>query len=67
MTCTTVEPCLSSGSAKNNKIICMFDIFSRLFGDFESLAFFRKQSSRAGCCWTIFDGMTISNDFSKCD
>ena len=43
MTCTTVIPCLSSGLDKNNKIMSMFVLFSRLFlGHFESLAFLRK-------------------------
>ena len=35
-------PCLSSGFAKNNKIMSMFALFSRLFDDFETLAFFSK-------------------------
>ena len=42
MICTSVVPCLSTGLAKNDKIMSMFVIFSRLFGHFESLAFFRK-------------------------
>ena len=42
MICTSVVPCLSTGLAKNDKIISMFVLFSRLFGYFESLAFFRK-------------------------
>ena len=40
--CTSVVPCLSTGLAKNDKIMSMFVLFSRLFGHFESLAFFRK-------------------------
>ena len=39
MICTSVVPCLSTGLAKNDKIISMFVLFSRLFGHFESLAF----------------------------
>ena len=42
MICTSVVPCLSTGLAKNDKIMSMFVLFSRLFGQFESLAFFRK-------------------------
>ena len=42
MTCTSVVPGLSSGLAKNNKIMSMFVLFSRLFGHFETLAFFRN-------------------------
>ena len=42
MICTGVVPCLSTGLAKNDKIMSMFVLFSRLFGHFESLAFFRK-------------------------
>ena len=55
MLCTSVIPCLSSGLAKNNKIMSIFLLFSRLFGNFESLAFFSKmggqtlhQSSQTG-------------------
>ena len=42
MICTSVVPCLSTGLAKNDKIMSMFVLFSRLFGHFESLAFFQK-------------------------
>ena len=42
MICTSVAPCLSTGLAKNDKIMSMFVLFSRLFGHFESLAFFQK-------------------------
>ena len=42
MICTSVVPCLSTGLAKNDKIMSMFVLFSRLFGHFESLAFYRK-------------------------
>ena len=38
MICTNVVPYLSIGLAKNNKIMFMFVLFSRLFGHFESLA-----------------------------
>ena len=31
MICTNVVPCLSSGLAKNNKMMSMFVLFSRLF------------------------------------
>ena len=41
MICTSVVPCLSSGLAKNDKIMSMF-VFPGLFGHFESLAFLRK-------------------------
>ena len=41
MICTSVTPCLSSGLAKNDKIISMFVLFSR-FGRIESFAFFPK-------------------------
>ena len=36
MICTSVVPCLSTGLAKNDKIMSMFVLFSRLFGYFES-------------------------------
>ena len=42
MICTSVVPCLSTGLAKNNKIMSMFVLFSQLFGHFESLAFFEN-------------------------
>ena len=42
MICTSVVPCLSSGLAKNNKMMSMFLLFSRLFCHFESLSFCRK-------------------------
>ena len=42
MICSSVIPCLSNGLAKNDKIMSMFVLFSRLFGHFEGLAFFRK-------------------------
>ena len=40
MICTSVIPCLSTGLAKNDKIMSMFVLFSRIFGHFESLTFF---------------------------
>ena len=40
MICTNVIPCLSSGLAKNDKIMSMFVLFPGFFGHFESLAFF---------------------------
>ena len=42
MICTSVIPWLSSGLAKNNKIMSTFVLFSRLFDHFESLAFFEN-------------------------
>ena len=45
MICTSVMPCLSSGLAKNNKVM---SIFSRLFGHFESLAFFELGGGGGG-------------------
>ena len=39
MICTSLIPCLSSGLAKNDKIMSMFVLFLGLFGHFESLAF----------------------------
>ena len=46
MICTSIITCLSSGLAKNNKIMSMFVLFSLLFGHFESLAFFSKMGGR---------------------
>ena len=55
MICTSVVPCLSSGLAKNNKIMSMFVQLSRLFLPFLRFGFFfengetnliPKQSSR---------------------
>ena len=54
MICTSVVPCLSSGLAKNNKIMSMFVQLSRLFCRFKVWLFFEngetnftpKQSSR---------------------
>ena len=42
MICTSVVPCLSSGLAKNNKIMPKFVLFPGFFGHFESLAFFEN-------------------------
>ena len=46
MICTNVVPCLSSGLAKNNKMMSMFVLFSRLFCHFESLAFFESEGDK---------------------
>ena len=66
MICTSVVPCLSSGLAKNNKIMSMFVQLSRLFCRFQGLAFFSKmgrqtlhQSSQAGCFSQFLKGTTI--------
>ena len=45
MICTSVVPCLSTGLAKNDKIMSMFVLFSRLFGHFESLTFFENRGT----------------------
>ena len=46
MICTNVIPCLSSGLAKNNKIMPMFVPFSLLFlGHFESLVLFSRMGT----------------------
>ena len=37
---TSVIPCLSSGLAKNNKIISLFVLFSQLFWPFKKFGFF---------------------------
>ena len=42
MICTSVIPCLSTGLAKNDKIMSMFAYISGFFGHFERLAFFAK-------------------------
>ena len=61
MICTRVVPCLSSGLAKNNKIMSMFVQHSRLFCRFFKVWLFfengetnltPKQSSRM--FWSIF-------------
>ena len=54
MICTSVVPCLSSGLAKNNKIMSMFVNFPGFFAVFKVWLFFEngetnlvpKQSSR---------------------
>ena len=38
----SVIPCLSSGLAKNDKIMSVFVLFPGFFGHFESSAIFRK-------------------------
>ena len=40
MICTSVVPCLSTGLAKNDKIMSMFVLFSRLFWPFWKFGFF---------------------------
>ena len=65
-------PCFSSGLAKNNKIMSMFVLSSRLFGHFESLAFFEigetnvapKRSSRMFPL-NFSKVQQLSNNFSK--
>ena len=42
MICTSVVPCLSSGLAKNNKIMSMFVLFSWVFGHLEDWLFFKN-------------------------
>ena len=42
MICTSVIPRLSSGLAKNDKIMSVFVLFPGFFGHFESLAIFQK-------------------------
>ena len=42
---TSVIPGLSSGLAKYNKIMSTFVLFSRLFSNFESLAFFENRET----------------------
>ena len=66
MICTSVVPCLSSGLAKNNKIMSMFVQLSRLFLSFLRFGFFSKmgrqtlhQSSQAGCFSQFLKGTTI--------
>ena len=66
MLCINVS-CLSSGLAKNNKIMSMFVLFSRLFGNFESLAFYQpyikavKEDVLVNCS----NVQPLSNNFSK--
>ena len=48
MICTSVVPCLSTGLAKNDKIMSVVVLFSQLFGHFESLVFFRKWGGGGG-------------------
>ena len=68
----SVIPCLSSGLAESNKILPMFVLVSRLFGDFESLAFFEnggtnlalKQSTRTFLV-NFSKVQQLSNNFSK--
>ena len=48
MICTNVIPCLSSGLAKNDKIMSMFVLCSLLFDHFDSLAFFKNGGGGGG-------------------
>ena len=50
MICTSVVPCLSSGLAKNNKIMSMFVQLSRPFLPFLRFGFFSKMGSRDKPC-----------------
>ena len=65
MICTSVVPCLSSGLAKNKKIMSKSVLFPGFFGDFESLAFFENggqtlhQSSQTRCFSGFFKGTEI--------
>ena len=66
MICASVLPCLSSGLAKNNKMMSMFVLFSWSFCNFERLAFFPKmlgpplhQSSQAGRFSQFLKGTAI--------
>ena len=72
MICTSVMPCLSSGLAKNNKIMSMFVLFSLLFSHFESLAFFESggdkpytKAVKQDIFSQFFKGSTICNNYSK--
>ena len=67
---TSVVPCLSSGLAKNNKIMPKFALFPGFFGHFESLASFRKwggqalhQNSQTRCFSRFFKGTEIKWQF----
>ena len=42
MICTSVIPSLSTGLAKNDKVMLCLSYFPGLFGHFESLAFIQK-------------------------
>ena len=71
MICTSVIPWLSSGFAKNDKIISMFVLVSWLFVHFENLAFFEnggtnltsKQSNRMFL--VSFSKVQLSKNFLK--
>ena len=73
MICTSVVPCLSSGLAKNNKIMLMFVIFPGVFLPFWKTVFFfenvgtnltPKQSNRMflSCLSKV---QQLSNNFFK--
>ena len=42
MICTSMVPCLSSGLAKNNKMMSMFVLFSQFFAILKVWLFFLK-------------------------
>ena len=72
MICTSVIPCLSTGLAKNNQIMSMFVLFSRLLGHFESLACFQKLEDKPytkAVKWDVFSEFSkvgiLSNNFLK--
>ena len=46
MVCSSVIPCLSNGLAKNDKIMSMFVLFSRLFWPFSRFGFFSKMGDK---------------------
>ena len=72
MICTSVILCFSSGLTKSDKIMSMFVLFFRLFGQFESLVFFEnggtnftpKQSNRM-FLFNLSNIQRLSNNFSK--
>ena len=45
MICTSVVPCLSSGLAKNNKIMSMFVQLSQIFSVFKVWLFFENEET----------------------
>ena len=72
MICTSVIPCLSTGLAKNNKIMSMFVLFSWLLGHFENLACFRKLGDKPytkAVKWDVFSQFSkvriLNNNFLK--
>ena len=65
MICPSVVPCLSSGLAKNSKIMSMFVQLSGFFAVFKVWLFSKMgrqtlhQSSQAGCFSQFLKGRTI--------